>query len=790
MEIDDFQSLSPPKQPRSPQAAPSDTLPTKIVEFCDFLKSNYNLTPKKFVVAFLTADHNTLAFRRRYWGSSTGWPSTLDLIQTIKKQVTKTQKGQDFWREFIKGEAIQILDKEKPPTGNYPDGCFQSSQTVEPSFFDHDAACIREESMIKHHMPFLFDTLMGTLQSSDEMQTSTNTTVDPDTEPPSDPNGVDMDEQEMMEMDGTQYENKAIPCRIKKIAATICAQVAFAKNRRCNGLQLFNSVRFMAGNVSEAVNDYLHHIGLTSSRQTAVRALISSSARAGRGLRTSSSIKNNPIISPSICIDNLDIEQRVHTHGVGHRSMMFHGTWGYIHKPNPSLLASLDHSQLTLEAYNRALSEIPTLKIVPSMFLPTAEEDNHFELVMKSQISRVMRQYIATPINNKSAIPSNPPEIDLIDCSPLDINMLKLMDASDNSADGVGQVLGSIIQQLGLTADEFCSRLQIMDGDLGTCQNINSLRALRSPSSYADHALLNITMQLGSSHTLWNISQNILTSHFGDPSKTNDLGTWQYWHALGIPSDKAASKKDFTLMMKSIEKAHEATIFYCLRVIMQTENEPVNGDVHRIPTDEWNDIIDECYSQFLSPQARRNVSKAESPKLHSILIRLHDFATIVEANRAMKAGDIGRLMNMWKIWSIMSQALTGLVNYRSYLPRMVLLLTHILPPSLSKYIRHNLLISPSGRPNHFVAKDYYLECQNYMLKFLYNRSGVGTQISTLQDLFSLNMTMLRSMYLSLKKEKGTHLIHQSHKNIITVLSLENFLRMARNNDILDQFPLD
>jgi hypothetical protein len=46
------------------------------------------------------------------------------------------------------------------------------------------------------------------------------------------------------------------------------------------------------------------------------------------------------------------------------------------------------------------------------------------------------------------------------------------------------------------------------------------------------------------------------------------------------------------------------------------------------------------------------------------------------------------------------------------------------------------------------------------------------------------------MYLSLKKEKGTHLIHQSHKNIITVLSLENFLRMARNNDILDQFPLD
>ena len=37
-------------------------------------------------------------------------------------------------------------------------------------------------------------------------------------------------------------------------------------------------------------------------------------------------------------------------------------------------------------------------------------------------------------------------------------------------------------------------------------------------------------------------------------------------------------------------------------------------------------------------------------------------------------------------------------------------------------------------------------------------------------------------------EQGGSLIHQSHKNLISQQSLEMFLRMARNYDIVDQFP--
>jgi hypothetical protein len=60
-------------------------------------------------------------------------------------------------------------------------------------------------------------------------------------------------------------------------------------------------------------------------------------------------------------------------------------------------------------------------------------------------------------------------------------------------------------------------------------------------------------------------------------------------------------------------------------------------------------IIDECYDLLFSPQARRkaeikaNKETSPNPKQANLLLRLHDFATVIEADRAMKAGNIGQL---------------------------------------------------------------------------------------------------------------------------------------------------
>lgn len=86
----------------------------------------------------------------------------------------------------------------------------------------------------------------------------------------------------------------------------------------------------------------------------------------------------------------------------------------------------------------------------------------------------------------------------------------------------------------------------------------------------------------------------------------------------------------------------------------------------------------------------------------------------------MSAGDVGRMIRVWKRWSVIAHGMTRLKHYANYLPHLIVLLTQTLPKDIAEVITHNLLVCPSGRKGHFVAKDFFLEVQNFWLKFFYN----------------------------------------------------------------------
>jgi hypothetical protein len=72
------------------------------------LMEELNLTPKEFIVAFLEQDHDNMSFKRRYWGTETGWDSTEKLILSIKKLACANINGQGRWDQFILSEVSQI----------------------------------------------------------------------------------------------------------------------------------------------------------------------------------------------------------------------------------------------------------------------------------------------------------------------------------------------------------------------------------------------------------------------------------------------------------------------------------------------------------------------------------------------------------------------------------------------------------------------------------------------------------------------------------------------------------
>ncbi|KNE91417.1 hypothetical protein PSTG_15164 [Puccinia striiformis f. sp. tritici PST-78] len=160
------------------------------------------------------------------------------------------------------------------------------------------------------------------------------------------------------------------------------------------------------------------------------------------------------ILAPPICINNLDMEQK------------------------QDLMDTLNPAKLPLEAYHYSLKKVASITIEPELFLPTDCSGDEYALVMKSQIAQVMFDYVATPANKKDMLPLNPPPVKQITTEVPEIHVLKLMDESDNSAEGIGQVMEALQRQSGLNTDNIFGRLQLVNGDLGTNQIFNALRSL------------------------------------------------------------------------------------------------------------------------------------------------------------------------------------------------------------------------------------------------------------------------------------------------------------------------
>ncbi|PLW27112.1 hypothetical protein PCASD_23491 [Puccinia coronata f. sp. avenae] len=354
--------------------------------------------------------------------------------------------------------------------------------------------------------------------------------------------------------------------------------------------------------------------------------------------------------------------------------------------------------------------KVSDLQVQPRMFVPQPKENLHWTLVLKSQIAQAMLEHVAEASDSKVSIATQPPVIDQISPEEPDITMLKLMIALDNSSQGVGEVFEAIVNQSRLSMTEFANLLQIINANLASCTNVSSLRNQKIPRNHAEEDLKNILTILGGAHTLWNVGHAIYSKHYGENSDSQDL-----------------------------EKIHKATLVYCIKAVMGTKNKVVSEELPKLPSAKLAEYIQETFDQFFTPQAKKTAAET-SPININLMLRLSDFATVVEGNAAMKGGDIGRLMNVWKRWAVISQGIKSLTQYSIHLPQMIILLKPVHKPGLACVILHSYLIAPSGRQKHYLAKDQLLEMKNFWLKFLFNHSGRRTNIERLMNSYSVNIT--------------------------------------------------
>ncbi|KAH9808576.1 hypothetical protein DFH28DRAFT_908510 [Melampsora americana] len=673
-----------------------------------------NISPKDFIIEFLTSSKNQMPERRKYWASDRGWLSTKHVLETMRDLLTSTQAGKSNWKDWVFLEASKIVNQENPLPGVAPKGCYYNSNLIEPSFFDEESELIRESKIIGG-MPFLHGLIksklehcqLGRRRLKSEHSRGKHYVQENDLEA----NGLDA-------LESIQYENPSEGSsleehRLNKLPMTVSSMIAFACNRWCNGLQLQNAVTLLACGVSARVHEYLFSIGLLSSRYTAVEAVDGLAKKAVINIKET--LSKSYSIWPVLCVDNIDFETRIHHKRIEESTRQFHGSWGYYDHPSEPNPYSSDKF---LEAMQTTMNTPVSL----SDFLPTQNDTIHWEQSVKAQLNQAWLELIIPGYKPKTQqspkLDINPPTIEQIKVEMPSITMLKMMDSPENSAEGIGQLLVLIQKQMGIYDTPPATALQVLEGDLGTCINVEGLRNKRHPRLHADESLDHILTLPGAAHTLWNIGQAVLLHHWGDSENSEDSGAWRFWEALGGKSDRPVAKKDFTSMMTTLRKVHMATLAFCLKDTYKYQSE----DLDIYDANQVKDVVDECFKDFFTAISLHKMEKSNNWHAYNLRLRLRDFASIIEGEDAMRQGDIGRVMLMWKRWSLMAQGMKGLSHYALHLPRMILLLESGLPPGLAKLIKHSMLITASGRPGNFIAKDFFLELQNYWLKYFYNHS--------------------------------------------------------------------
>ncbi|PLW26270.1 hypothetical protein PCASD_25211 [Puccinia coronata f. sp. avenae] len=345
-----------------PRTKPVRSEDSKIKQICDLIEE-LDYTPKSFLKVFLK--NEKAAVVRQFWGTHTGWPSTLRLLNAISEVVCKKSDGKDYWQQYILSEATKIVAKQKTPRGAYPKGAYHNAKTILPNLFSPKFKSEFDQALSEEHMPFLFNLLYNKMNN----QTLEEVADDVDSE------HEKLDAKDTNSKDECMFNGKTVRDRKKKAssdhpqracvtALTITSMVAFVCNRRNNGKQLANSITLLACGVTDRVKAFLRYIGLSSSRQTAHNALKRLSYQSERqiGFKMMSPLEH-PSLAPFLCFDNLDFEQKVDTKSLGNSNHMFHGTWGYVHQLNPKLLASVPSSEITLESYNQSMLKVSDLQV-------------------------------------------------------------------------------------------------------------------------------------------------------------------------------------------------------------------------------------------------------------------------------------------------------------------------------------------------------------------------------------------------------------------------------------------
>ncbi|KAJ3729395.1 hypothetical protein C8R42DRAFT_742175 [Lentinula raphanica] len=471
------------------------------------------------------------------------------------------------------------------------------------------------------------------------------------------------------------------------VLATTCAMLAVLRSQRANNFQAVIGMFLIASGTSKRTMEVFHHAGISLSYPATIKHMKTLSNEAVQ--------RYQRIVQEQMCSlvwDNLCIQFRVGSQRLDSKDHFDNGTTAtLIPIFNPyTKSCQTPHGTLPLSMKPARNTTNPIFDFTNDAILPSPDVIQGITQCCKWQLRRIATDIIPGLAHLKSSFGSCP-EVDKIELHKTEQYPLPAMKEEENSIDGTIRVFETILRNAKVSNDDLIAHgIMFTDGDLLTDSLVDKVESARRNNPLPINGMKGNLRRLGIWHAKASGCRMIINEHWGQP-QSKDAGA-------------AAHISDGFRLFCGIED------------LDQWARSASSDDFIHV-----SDLVYENLFTTRSFDAAKSSENQDTTYLNNLL-QNRDTLLYIEIVDAIKSGDIGRVVNVFRVWMVMMRAKKTMPKYAdAFFETLGRLNTY--PETLKKFYLHNWLVNVTGKEKRWKEVDLLQEHQNFWAKIIYNAKG-------------------------------------------------------------------
>ncbi|KII91476.1 hypothetical protein PLICRDRAFT_156573 [Plicaturopsis crispa FD-325 SS-3] len=510
------------------------------------------------------------------------------------------------------------------------------------------------------------------------------------------------------------------------VLTSICSMLSILRSQKANDYQVMIAMFLLGSGASKREIEVLAHAGLCLSYSTTITCLKKLSKE---GTRTYKKVAKESACS--IVWDNLNIAFRVDAqrlHSANHFDNGTTATLIPLYDPT-SEDGSVPHGTIPLNMKPPRTTSDPIFEWPTEHVMPSPVDAEQLSRSCLWQIKRMAIEHIEGLKHLASELEPCP-EVKPIPVHKTDQYPLPAMNEDESSIEGTIRVYIRILRNVGFTDDDLKAHgLLFSDGDLLSESLVSKIEAARRNSDGPIQGMKAPVRRFGIFHSKMAGGRLVVNEHWGKPNSpwAGSLW-WENTKLLGRKTFAAGWKgKKATPWKPAHELIHislPAHVKDGYRILCGKPD--LEAWARTATLDDFNTVsqrvMDELFSTHAVEKLRNRPDEERDHTLENVILYNRDALFYIEFVTAIKRGDIGRVVNVLRIWMVMMRGVSTMPKYADAIFETLGRVDKF-DPVLRELFLNNWLVNLTGRADGFKEIDLLQEHQNFWAKIIYMAKG-------------------------------------------------------------------